>query len=195
MDEPLISIPAAARAVGVNRSTLGRQVKAGLVRSHQGKVRLSEVKQDRANNLDPTIWAGRGKKTEPDARMVHAPKQRHATAMHAPSSDPTAEPDADSSNTPLGKAKTLKESYLAKIRELEFETRSGRLVDAEAVRKAVFNLARQDRDSWSNWPSRVAPLMAAELGVDVVKLGVILEKHVRDHLTERGQPALRLAGQ
>jgi hypothetical protein len=48
--------------------------------------------------------------------------------------------------------------------------KSGRLVDAEAAKKAVFDLSCQDRDSWANWPSRVTPLIAAELGVDPVNL-------------------------
>ena len=30
----------------------------------------------------------------------------------------------------------------------------------------VFRLAREERDTWLNWPARVAALMAAELGVD-----------------------------
>lgn len=71
--------------------------------------------------------------------------------------------------------------------------KSGRLVDAEAAKKAVFDLSCQDRDSWANWPSRVTPLIAAELGVDLVNLAVILEKHVREQLAERAQPALRIA--
>lgn len=91
-------------------------------------------------------------------------------------------------------AQRRKENYLARLRQLEFEIKSGKLVDAEAARKAVFELSRQDRDSWANWPSRVAPLIAAELGVDLVKLAVILEKHVRDQLAERAQPTLRMAG-
>jgi hypothetical protein len=162
------------------------------VRSHNGAVRLSEVRQDRAQNLNPTIWAERGKRSPADAATLHAPPLA-ADPLHAPTADAPADIEVDSSNTPLGRARIRKEDYLAKIRELEFETKSGRLVDAEAVKKSVFNLARQDRDSWANWPSRVAPLMAAELGVDPVKLGVILEKYVREHLTERGEPALRLA--
>ena len=90
-------------------------------------------------------------------------------------------------------ASRRKENYLARLRQLEFEIKSGKLVDADAAKKAVFDLSRQDRDSWANWPSRVAPLIAAEMGVDLVKLAVVLEKHVREQLAERAQPALRIA--
>jgi hypothetical protein len=192
MDDPLISIAAAARQVGINKSTLSRQVKAGLIRSHQGMVRLSEVLEDRANNIDKSIWLHRSKPgTTPEAATVHAPL--HATGDADEVEEEGGEIIVDGEAMPLGKAKALKETYLAKLRRLEFRVKSGQLVDADAAKKAVFDLSRQDRDSWANWPSRVAPLMAAELGVDLVKLAVILEKHVRDQLSERAQPALRLA--
>ncbi len=50
--DPLISISAAAREIGVHQSTLSKQVREGAVRSHDGKVRLSEVLADRAANID-----------------------------------------------------------------------------------------------------------------------------------------------
>jgi hypothetical protein len=48
-DEPLISVAEAARRSGLNRSTLSRQVNAGRVRSHNGRVLMSEVVADRRN--------------------------------------------------------------------------------------------------------------------------------------------------
>lgn len=195
-DDGLIGVTQAARELGLSHSTLSRQVKAGLIRSHDGKVRLSEVLEDRANNIDASIWQARKKPGAGDVRQsVHAP----IDAVHAPNDADDAADDVDAvvfvdgEAMPLGKAKALKETYLARLRKLEFEVKSGTLVDAETVKKAVFDLSRQDRDSWTNWPARVSPLIAAELGVDQVKLAVILEKHVREQLAERAQPALRLA--
>jgi hypothetical protein len=40
----------------------------------------------------------------------------------------------------------------------------GELVDRARATALVFRLAREERDTWSNWPARVAALMAAELG-------------------------------
>lgn len=212
MDDPLIGIREAARKIGINHSTLSRQVKAGLIRSHDGLVKLSEVLDDRATNIDNSLWAHRKKDggaaaaevvhAPPQADdVVHAPVEASAEVVHAPPAgdegeddeDDDAEVIVDGKAMPLGAAKALKETYLARLRKLEFEMKSGRLIDADAARKMVFELSRQDRDSWTNWPSRVAPLMAAELGVDLVKLAVILEQYVREHLTERAQPTLRLA--
>lgn len=198
-DDALIGVTQAARELGLSHSTLSRQVKAGLIRSHDGKVKLSEVLEDRANNIDASIWQARKKPgAADDGHSVHAPTEAvHAPAgsVHAPSNTDDADDVVfvDGEAMPLGKAKALKETYLARLRKLEFEVKSGTLVDAETVKKAVFDLSRQDRDSWANWPARVSPLMAAELGVDQVKLAVVLEKYVRQQLAERAQPALRLA--
>lgn len=52
-DDDLISISAAANVIGINKSTLSRQVTSGTVRSHDGKVRLAEVIADRTARLDP----------------------------------------------------------------------------------------------------------------------------------------------
>jgi hypothetical protein len=195
VDDELISISEAARKIGLNKSTLIRQVQSGKIRSHNGKVRLSEVLEDRAANIEEAIGGGaKSPSDRPATGAMHAP-------VHASFDDASDDGDAveasmvivDGQAMPLGKARALKETYLARLRKLEFEVKSGALVDAEAAKKAVFDLSRQDRDAWANWPSRVAPLIAAELGVDLVKLAVILEKHVREHLAERTQPALRIA--
>jgi hypothetical protein len=193
VDDPLISISEAARKVGINKSTLSRQVKSGAIRSHDGLVRLSEVLEDRAKNIDASIWANRDKRRAPDALHATATPLVSLHATPEDDGDDEAEVIVDGEAMPLGKAKALKETYLARLRRLEFEVKSSRLVDADAAKKAVFDLSRQDRDSWANWPSRVAPLIAAELGVDLVKLAVVLEKHVREQLAERAQPTLRIA--
>lgn len=86
-----------------------------------------------------------------------------------------------------------KEGYQALLRKLEHEIKSGRLVDAEQVRKDVTDISRVERDAWINWPSRVAPLIAATIGADAVALAVEMERHVREHLGERAEPRLRLA--
>lgn len=84
-------------------------------------------------------------------------------------------------------AQRRKENYLAKLRELEFEIKSGRLVDAASVHKRIFTMAREEREALTVWPAQAAPLIAAELGIDQVKLAVSLDYHVRKFLAERAQ--------
>jgi hypothetical protein len=44
--------------------------------------------------------------------------------------------------------------------------------------------AREERDSWLNWPARVAALIAAELGAEAHAVQKTIEAHVRGHLSE-----------
>jgi hypothetical protein len=60
----------------------------------------------------------------------------------------------------------------------------GELVDRARATALAFRLAREERDSWTTWPARVAALMAAELGADPHALQTQLETHVRAHLAE-----------
>jgi hypothetical protein len=116
-DEALIGITAAARQIGISHSTLSRQVKLGQVRSHRGKVRLSEVLQDRANNIDNTIWMHRKKnkqtKSGPGRRAVHTADDGADTAAQAVHAAHTANgcPITEELNTDLGRLLLSEEPY------------------------------------------------------------------------------------
>ncbi|MCI0600042.1 MAG: hypothetical protein L0Y60_11090 [Beijerinckiaceae bacterium] len=60
----------------------------------------------------------------------------------------------------------------------------GELVDRARATALVFRLAREERDTWINWPARVAALMAAQLGADPHAMQKALENHVRGRLAE-----------
>src|SRR6266404_1001544 len=83
MEEPLIGIREAARNVGISHSTLSRQVARRQVRSHGGKVRLSEVYEDRANNIDRTIWMHRKKKSTPKIGSGQDAPSLNGAAVHS----------------------------------------------------------------------------------------------------------------
>jgi hypothetical protein len=112
VEEALIGITAAAREIGISHSTLSRQVKLGQVRSHNGKVRLSEVLEDRANNIDNTIWMHRSKSKQTESgagrHSVHtADNGAHAVYAHTVNGCPiTAE-----LNTKLGRLLLSDEPY------------------------------------------------------------------------------------
>ncbi len=133
--DPLLSVTEAAAQIGVNRSTLFRQIKAGAVRSHEGKVRLSELLADRAANIDLTRsrrHAGRLddlSAAAPDATVVADDATADATRA-TDATDDGAEPDAvivDGVAMDYADARALKETYLAKLKQLEFETKRGEL--------------------------------------------------------------------
>jgi len=125
--DPLISISAAAAQIGVDKSTLAKQVRQGAIRSHDGKVRLSEVLADRADNID----LGRSKRRQ---GVIDEPSSI-APAPVAVSDDAESDEDdeargpveVDGAPMSYADARALKETYVAWLRKLEFDTKRGDL--------------------------------------------------------------------
>jgi len=67
------------------------------------------------------------------------------------------------------KARTALTVYQAQEKQLAIQKRKGTLVDRARAEALVFRLARQERDTWVTWHSRVAALMAAEVVAVVEK--------------------------
>lgn len=81
-------------------------------------------------------------------------------------------------------ARTAHEIAKAHLARLRLQRLRGELVDRAQATALVFRLAREERDAWSNWPARIAALMAADLGTEPHALQSLLESHVRAHLAE-----------
>ena len=62
----------------------------------------------------------------------------------------------------LFQARAKKETYLARIRELEFLEKMGDLVDAREVENHLFRTSRQIRDAMLGIPDRLAAVLASE---------------------------------
>ncbi|MFP2008739.1 hypothetical protein ACLEB0_24805 [Klebsiella pneumoniae] len=88
----------------------------------------------------------------------------------------------------LDEARRVKENYLALLTKLEFQQKDGQLIEMAAAEEVLFNAFRQQRDAWLNWPSRVAPLMAADLGVPADRMTEVLIEHVHKHISVLGDP-------
>jgi hypothetical protein len=92
------------------------------------------------------------------------------------------------------KARTLLTFYSAQDKQIAVQKKKGVLVDRARAETLVFRLARQERDTWVTWPTRVAALMAAQLSAEMEKasgtpvtietaiLQRVLETHVREQL-------------
>jgi hypothetical protein len=95
--------------------------------------------------------------------------------------------------------------YQAQERQLSIQRKKGMLVDRGRAETLVFRLARQERDTWVTWPTRVAALMAAQLSAEMEKVsGVpvtietailqrVLEAHVREQLNALADLRVSLA--
>ena len=160
--------------------------------AHSGLSRGAIQKARKAGRLvvykDGSIDAAasdvrRGEMTDPD-------QQRRSTGRTG--GDAGLSGPADSSS--YLKARTALTVYQAQERQLAIQKKKGTLVDRARAETLVFRLARQERDVWVTWPSRVAALMAAEVALGVEKqsgtpvmieaaiLQRVLETHVRAQL-------------
>ena len=81
-------------------------------------------------------------------------------------------------------ARTAHEIAKAHLARLRLQRMKGELIDRARTTAMVFRLAREERDTWINWPARVAALMASELGVEAHSMQKALETHVRAHFAE-----------
>lgn len=205
--EELISIAEAARAIGVNRSTLQRQIKAGMIREHGGKVRLSEVLEDRASNID-LGRANRGKAGERleragDAAVASAvDATSHATkpadidadatadatdpdATEADATDPDATVLVDGQWLPYATARAMKETYLARLRQLQYETQLGLLAPIEETAQLVEAEYAIIREHLLGLPGKLGASVA---GMTTEQATAILQTEIDEVLRNLSEP-------
>lgn len=113
-----------------------------------------------------------------------APRDDPQAAVAETLEEAVATPASASGGATYASAKTAHEIIKAQKSRLELEQKRGELIERSKVVAHVFMLARQERDSWLNWPARVAATIAAELGADPHATQQALERNVRAHLAE-----------
>ena len=88
----------------------------------------------------------------------------------------------------LADSERVKEGALALKQVLAARQAAGQLVELVVAEAVLFEHARAARDSWINWPSRVGPLIAADLDLPADQVTEVLTAHVQSHLAELGEP-------
>ena len=96
--------------------------------------------------------------------------------------------EIDVDGTSFDEARRIKEVYLALLNRLEYERKSGALVELDTASAILFEEFRAQRDAWLNWPAKVGPLVAAELGVAADKVTAVLTGHVHTQISQLGEP-------
>ena len=170
-----LSERAYAEHAGISRGAVQKARKTGrLVLFDDGSINAT------ASN------ARRGSATDPDQQM------RARGGLGAANDGPVVSSPGDS--TSYIKARTALTVYQAQERQLAIQKKKGVLVDRTRAETLVFRLARQERDLWVTWPTRVAALMAAQLSaemetasgkavtIETAILQRVLETHVREQL-------------
>ncbi len=137
--EPLISVRECGRQLDLAHTTIGRQIKAGIIPNHGTEsrplVRLSEVKAARANGLDQSKMRG------PNAPLSR-PLDDGADEETAAGAADVRAPKLD-----FNRARTASEGYSAALKQLELEERRGNVLDKAEVIDAVFAIAQALRES------------------------------------------------
>jgi len=101
-----------------------------------------------------------------------------------PASKPVVRMPGDDS---LAEARRRREWIRLAREQLLLEKVRGEVVDVSDVEAAAFERGRAERDALLNFPSRVAPIIAAEFEIDSRKLFLSLKKQVRLFLSERSE--------
>ena len=177
-----------AAHVGLSRGAIQKAKAAGrLVLFPDGSIDAPASDLRRAEMTDPSKQrkSGAAKKLKPvpDMALSAVGDTLREQGLTTPSTG---------GGTTFLQAKTANEVLKAQERRLKLQQLKGELVDRSRATTLVFRLARQERDAWVNWPSRVAALMASEPGVEAHAMQKVLETHVRAHLSELAEVRLDL---
>jgi hypothetical protein len=145
-----------------------------------------------------TTWKARGWLVMQDG-LVHVDasnallKKYRRDGAPAVTEDPGQETDSGNEPAPrksnaFDEARTTKEHYLGLLNQLEYQRKAGSIVQLETARAVFFEVFREQRDAWLNWPMRVGPLIAAALGLEADKVTEILTEHVHKHVSQLAEP-------
>ncbi|MBI3674077.1 MAG: hypothetical protein HY245_11820 [Rhizobiales bacterium] len=170
-----------AAHAGLSRGAIQKAKAAGrLVLHDDGSINAAASDVRRAGGTDPSkqrpaTGAPARLKPVPDAALTVVGDTLREGGLPAPGTG---------GGTTFLQAKTAHEVLKAQERRLRLDRMKGELIDRGKATALVFKLAREERDSWVNWPARVAALIAAELAVDAGAMQKALETHVRAQLDE-----------
>ena len=170
-----LSIRAYARQRGVSHVAVLRAIKQGrVILEPDGTVDAAKADASWERSSDPGRRKPVAEKLRPVAEAAVGSVRETLKEQGLPAGG----------NVTFVQARTAHEIAKAHLTRLRLQRMKGELVDRARATALVFRLAREERDTWINWPARVAALMAAELGVEAHPMQKILETHVRAHLTE-----------
>lgn len=191
---PGLSIRAYARHRGVSHTAVRKALASGRISAGADRL-IDPAEADRQ-------WTVATDVTKPRNSVTGDPKlRRSAPAVAEPkSSAPSLENPANGvgeagalrAASSYAASRGVRESYLARLAKLQFEERSGKLVDADEVRAHLFSLGRRLRDAMLGVPDRLAPVLVGQS--DQAAIHRLLTEEIMASLAELSSaPAVRLA--
>ena len=147
-----LSIRAYAQHRGVSHTAVAKAIKAGRISVEpDGKIDPAKADAQWARNTLPSQNLNTGAK-KPAAKVETPP-------VSTPVSTPPLETRAAAPDYQTSRA--IREAYAARLAKLEFEERTGKLLNADEVKVKYFNLARLLRDRIQQIPRKLAPQIVA----------------------------------
>lgn len=200
----VVSVSAYARLHGVTKGAAQKWQTRGLLKFKDGKVDVQASDRSLAHaGVGRFALGGKGSRERPaTGPTVAAPKVAASVAKMAqkvtdvavleeelaPFLIRFAEGLAAGQHVDLITAQTIKENGLALIRLIEARKRAGEVMEVSDAESVFFEMFRQQRDAWMNFPSRVGPLIAADLELKPETVVEVLKGHVHQHLIDLGEP-------
>lgn len=195
-DAEFVSIREFARLDGCDDALVRRAIKQGKLRtSDDGKVDRSQAgsgwrKANRKAAAGADIGADKPKKSAAEASATFV----EAIALAGLGDEDFIAEVLAGRFAITGAAEMAKENALAAKHLLALRRDAGDVIDLEVAEAVLFEQARQFRDAWMNWPVRVGPLIAAELGIAADPVVEALNSHVQQLLNDLGEPDAEFAG-
>lgn len=165
-----MSYRAYARHRGVSPEAVSKAVKTGRITTEpNGKIDPERADQEWDANTDPSRNAPRAPKIHDNDEASRTP----ATGL-----------------PPYSQSRAIREAYEARLSKLDFEVKSGKLINADEVRVVAFNASRMARDKMMGLPDRVSSILA---GIsDGHEINKLLSAEIRlmcEELSKDAQPS------
>ena len=156
-----LSIRAYAQHRGVSHTAVAKAIKAGRISVEpDGKIDPAKADAQWARNTLPSQNLNTGA-AKPAAKVATPPVSTPVSTapvanreLQPPLETRAAAPDYQTS-------RAIREAYAARLAKLEFEERTGKLLNADEVKVKHFNLARLLRDRIQQIPRKLAPQIVA----------------------------------
>jgi phage terminase Nu1 subunit (DNA packaging protein) len=157
----LLSLRAYAERRGVALSTVQAAIRTGRISTVPGPGGEPKIDPEIADrefeaNTDPSK---QGRKENVGDLIA----KENARAVKSDS-------DHGSATNDYMKWRARREQLNAQLKELEYEQKSGKLVNAEEARREFFKIAREARDAIMNIPERISGQLAAETDEHAVRM-------------------------
>jgi hypothetical protein len=172
----LISIREAARRLGVSDTAVHKAIKSGRVTvagrtpgSDRPLLDWPQAQTDFIGNSDTAKRSHVGSRGSPVRANDPPPQVPLATSsrmdeQQAPDGVPMAGDvlPGRGGGPNYAQSRAIREAYQARLAKLDFEERSGKLVEVDKVKADAFKVGRTIRDSLLNLPDRIAHELAHE---------------------------------